>query len=209
MPLIPPADIEDAVRLLLAGDVVAIPTDTVYGLAARHNDPEAIRRLATMKGRDPAQPIAVLFDSLEAVAPLIDPPPVFARLAAFWPGALTLIVPEAPGAFVPTLVPRGAIGLRQPDDPLAREVIRRCGGLLAVTSANLHGQPAASSAAEVVAAFGDALPVLDGGPRGDAASTVIDLTEAPPRVLREGPLTAADLGLEPPPSASPATTPAR
>jgi L-threonylcarbamoyladenylate synthase len=195
MPLISPDRIDDVVRLLLAGEVVAIPTDTVYGLAARIDDPEAITRLATLKGRDPKQPIAVLFDSLEAVAPLIDPPGVFHRLATFWPGALTLIVPERPNAFVPLLVPRGAIGLRQPDDPITREVLRCCGGLLAVTSANLHGEPAASSAAEVAAAFGDDLPVLDGGPRGDAASTVIDLTEDPPRVLREGPLTAAQLGL--------------
>ncbi|HRC63288.1 MAG TPA: L-threonylcarbamoyladenylate synthase [Dehalococcoidia bacterium] len=197
MPLIPPDHIEDVVRLLLAGEVAAIPTDTVYGLAARVDDAEAIARLATLKGRDPQQPIAVLFDSLEAVAPLTDPPEVFHRLAAFWPGALTLIVPARPDAFVPLLVPRGAIGLRQPDDPLTRELLRRCGGLLAVTSANLHGQPAASTAAEVVAAFGADLPVLDGGPRGDAASTVIDLTEDPPRVLREGPLTAARLGLVP------------
>lgn len=195
MPLIPPDRVEEVGRLLLAGEVAAIPTDTVYGLAARVDDPEAIARLATMKGRDPQQPIAVLFDSLEAVAPLIDPPEVFDRLAAFWPGALTLIVPERPGAFAPLLVPRGAIGLRQPDDRLTRELLRRCGGLLAVTSANLHGEPAASTAAEVVAAFGEDLAVLDGGPRGDAASTVIDLTEAPPRVLREGPLTAAQLGL--------------
>ncbi|MFN8584966.1 MAG: L-threonylcarbamoyladenylate synthase [Dehalococcoidia bacterium] len=197
MPLIPPDHIEEVVRLLLAGEVAAIPTDTVYGLAARVDDAEAIARLATLKGRDPQQPIAVLFDSLEAVAPLIDPPEVFHRLAAFWPGALTLIVPARPDAFVPLLVPRGAIGLRQPDDPLTRELLRPCGGLLAVTSANLHSQPAASTAAEVVAAFGADLPVLDGGPRGNAASTVIDLTEDPPRVLREGPLTAARLGLVP------------
>ncbi|MGE0135556.1 MAG: L-threonylcarbamoyladenylate synthase [Dehalococcoidia bacterium] len=197
MPLISPGRLDDVARLLLAGEVVAIPTDTVYGLAARVDDPEAITSLATLKGRDPQQPIAVLFDALEAVAPLIDPPEVFHRLSAFWPGALTLIVPARPDAFVPLLVPRGAIGLRQPDDPLARELLRRCGGRLAVTSANLHGQPAASTAAEVIAAFGDDLPVLDGGPRGDAASTVIDLTEASPRVLREGPLTAAQLGLAP------------
>lgn len=195
MPRIPLDDLDEAVRLLLAREVVAIPTDTVYGLAARVDDPEAIARLATLKGRDPNQPIAVLFDSLEAVAPLIDPPEVFDRLAAFWPGALTLIVHARPDAFVPLLVPRGAIGLRQPDDPTTRELLRSCGGLLAVTSANLHGQPAAATADEVVAAFGDDLPVVDGGPRTDAASTVVDLTEDPPRVLREGPLTAADLGL--------------
>lgn len=188
-------DIEVVVRTVLDGGVVAIPTDTVYGLAARYDDPDAITRLATLKGRDPQQPIAVLFDAVAAVEGLIEASSEFRRLAAFWPGALTLIVGASAGAFVPLLVPRGAVGLRQPDDVLAREVIRRCGGLLAVTSANLHGQRAASSAAEVVEAFGDELLVLDGGPSGDTASTVVDLTSDPPTVLREGPLTAEQLGL--------------
>jgi tRNA threonylcarbamoyl adenosine modification protein (Sua5/YciO/YrdC/YwlC family) len=183
------------VELLLRGEVAAIPTDTVYGLAARPDDEAAVRRLAEFKGRDPQQPIAVLFDDTAVVAVLIEPPPEFERLARFWPGALTLIVPAHVASFASALVPNRSIGVRQPDDELARTLIRACGGLLAVTSANKHGQPPATSAEEITAIFGDDLVVLDDGPRGGTASTVVDLTVQPPKVLREGPLTAAQLGL--------------
>ena len=90
------------------------------------------------------------------------------------------------------------VGVRQPADELARRVVREAGGVLAVTSANWTGEPPATTAEEVAAAFGESLLVLDGGPRRDQpASTVVDATDDPAVILREGPLTAAQLGLEP------------
>jgi L-threonylcarbamoyladenylate synthase len=195
VPAVDPEHLEVIVEALLRGEIAAMPTDTVYGLAARSDSEDAVRRLSEFKGRDPQQPIAVLFDDIEVVAEMIEPPAKFERLSMFWPGGLTLIVPALARSFAPSLMPKGSIGIRQPDDDLAREVLRQCGGVLAVTSANLHGEPPAQSAEEIAAVFGSDLLVLDGGPRGGTASTVVDLTTDPPTVLREGTLTAAQLGL--------------
>jgi tRNA threonylcarbamoyl adenosine modification protein (Sua5/YciO/YrdC/YwlC family) len=157
-----------------------------------------VRALADVKGREAQQPIAVLIDSVEAVAPHLIDPAALDRVARFWPGALTAIVKARLASLVPPVVTEAAtIGVRMPDDDLARGVIRACGGVLAVTSANRHGEPAATSAQECAAAFGDALVVLDGGPRNSTApSTVVDLTGPRPRVLRAGPISAADLDAE-------------
>ena len=202
MPIVPPHRIDDIVRALRAGEVVAIPTDTVYGIAAAPDRPDAVRRLADLKGRAAEQPVALLIDSVEAVAPHLDDPAALERVRRFWPGALTAVVRvrgDSPlTAPVVTIDEEGSktLGVRQPDDELARAVIRGCGGALAVTSANRHGEPPATSVAEVAAAFGAAMLVLDGGPRtGGAASTVVDLTVVPPRLLREGPVSAEELGL--------------
>lgn len=195
MPVVEPEHLDVIVEALLRGEIAAIPTDTVYGLAARADDEFAVRRLAESKGRDPQQPIAVLFDEVSVISSMIEQSDAFDRLASFWPGALTIVVRARPLAFAPALTPDGTVGIRQPADDLAREVIRRCGGVLAVTSANRHGELPATSAEEVVAIFGGALLVLDDGERRGVASTVVDLAGDPPKVLREGPLTAAQLGL--------------
>jgi len=95
------------------------------------------------------------------------------------------------GLVAPVIASEGTIGIRKPDDQVARAVIRGCGGLLAVSSANRHGEAPATSAEEVQAMFGEELLILDGGPRrGGVASTVIDLTAEPPKVLREGEIAA-------------------
>jgi L-threonylcarbamoyladenylate synthase len=203
MPIIPPERSEEAVRALLSGEIVAIPTDTVYGLAASLDHPAAVRRLAELKGRAADQPIAVLIDTAEAVAQELDDPAALDRVAGFWPGALTAIVRVRDGDAWPELVlgndAKGSptVGLRVPDDDLARSIIRACGGALAVTSANRHDESPATSAAGVAAIFGDELLILDGGSRdGGVASTVVDLTSDPPTVLREGAVSAAELGLQ-------------
>jgi L-threonylcarbamoyladenylate synthase len=198
MPTLPPEAIDQVVAHLLAGGVVAIPTDTVYGLAALATSAEAVGALIDLKGREQQQPIAILIDSVEAVAPYLEAPTALDGVARFWPGALTAVVLARPGGLVPPVVTEAAtIGVRMPDDDLARAVIRACGGVLAVTSANRHGEPPATSAEECAAAFGDALIVLDGGTRASTApSTVVDLTGPRPRVLRPGPISAADLGAE-------------
>lgn len=192
MPIVGPERLPGVVSALRAGEVVAIPTDTVYGLAAMPDDAAAVRTLAGLKGRAAEQPIAVLFDDLEAVAGYVEDSAALRRLAAFWPGALTAVVRVRAGLATAALTPAGTLGLRQPDDELALAVIRGCGGALAVSSANRTGEAPALSAKQVAEAFGDALLVLDGGPRtGGVASTVVDVSVDPPVVLREGPITAA------------------
>ena len=210
MPILPAHRTAEIVLMLLHGRIVAIPTDTVYGLAAKLDDEPAVRALAAMKGRDFDQPIAVLIARPDAVTQYLVRPQALDAVARHWPGALTAVVEALPNAALPPQVlsrvddgggadgdALSTIGVRLPDDPLAIEVIRSCGGALAVTSANMHGEPPATSAAEVAKIFGPDLPVLDGGERsGQTASTVVDLTSEPPRILREGPVSAADLGLD-------------
>jgi tRNA threonylcarbamoyl adenosine modification protein (Sua5/YciO/YrdC/YwlC family) len=194
VPVLRPERIDEIVRALRAGEVVAIPTDTVYGLAAMPDDAAAVRALAALKGRSEQQPIAVLFDDIETVASHVEDAQALRRLARFWPGALTAVVRVRAGLATAALTPAGTLGVRQPDDELARAVIRACGGALAVSSANRTGEPPALSAIEVVAAFGEAVPVLDGGARaGGTASTVVDVSVEPPAVLREGPIAAAEV----------------
>ena len=196
MPLLPPERLAEVVRALRAGEVVAIPTDTVYGIAASLDHLGAARRLAELKGRASDQPIALLIDSVEAVASQLEDPAALDRVRRLWPGALTAIVRVRADFAEGVRTDAGTAGLRQPDDDLARALIRECGGVLAVTSANRHGEPPATSAAEVVAIFGEELLVLDGGPRtGGAASTVVDLTVEPPAIIREGPVSPEELGL--------------
>jgi L-threonylcarbamoyladenylate synthase len=158
-----------------------------------------VHALADLKGRDADQPIAVLFDSVIYLAAHLEDQSALDGVIAHWPGALTAIVRARDESTLvpPVVTEEGTIGVRKPDDQLARAVIRACGGLLAVTSANRHGQSPATSAEEVAITFGDDLLVMDGGPRfGGVASTVVDLTADPPKVLREGPISAETLGLE-------------
>ncbi|MSQ42112.1 MAG: threonylcarbamoyl-AMP synthase [Dehalococcoidia bacterium] len=196
VPILSPAALDEVARALRAGAVCGVPTDTVYGLAASLDHQDAVRRLAVLKGREATQPIALLIDSIEAVALQLAEPAALERVRRFWPGALTAVVRVRPGFAGAVATADGTVGLRQPDGALLRALLRACGGMLAVTSANRHGEPPATTAEGVIAAFGDSLLVLDGGERtGGVASTVVDLTTDPPRLLREGPVSAEALGL--------------
>ena len=155
-----------------------------------------MRALYAAKGRDFGVALPVMVASPDLVAEVAHPLPGFARLAArFWPGPLTIVLPKTPT--LPDLVTAGrdTVGLRIPDHPLALELLRAVGMPLAVTSANRSGQPPAQTAAEALAQLaGRVHIILDGGPApGGRASTVLDLTSDPPRVLRPGPITAAEL----------------
>jgi len=190
----------DALPRLVAaierGEVVAIPTDTVYGVVARADDAAAVERLADLKGRSAQQPVQLLVASIEAIAPHLEDARALERVRPFWPGPLTAVLHLRPTFASAVVTPEGTVGVRVPDDPLALAVIEACGGALAASSANRHGEPPALTAAEVEAAFGASLLILDGGPRhGGVASTVVDLASSPARILREGPVSAADLGL--------------
>lgn len=186
-----PGAIEQAAGLILAGDLVAFPTDTLYGVGSSVADERAIRRLFEAKERPLDKGIPILVADAEDVAQVAVRVPQAARdlMARFWPGPLTIIVPRRPG-LPDVLAPGESVAVRMPDHPLARRFIRAAGGALAATSANLSGQPPAQDAAEALAALaGRIAAVLDGGPvRVGQASTIVDCTVSPARVLRRGPI---------------------
>jgi len=180
----------------MAGGIAGIPTDTVYGLAALATDREAVAALVEAKGREGDQPIAVLFDSIVDLSRHLADPGALDAIAGLWPGALTAVVRASADSSIvaPVVTEAGTIGVRKPDDPFARAIIRACGGVLAVSSANRHGERPATTADGVEAVFGELLPVLDGGDRSEGVpSTVVDLTRHPPRVLRAGAVDASSI----------------
>lgn len=190
-----PAAIEAAVRALLAGEAVVLPTETVYGVAALPTVPGATARLFALKGRPQDVPLAVLVDDVEQAERLADFPPTARRLAErHWPGPLTLVLPRRADATA--LVLGGdpeTIGIRCPDHDLVRAIARRVGPI-ATTSANRHGQPTPRAAAEAAAALAGGVAVLlDGGRCGGVPSTVVDATGEVLRVLRVGTISEAAL----------------
>jgi L-threonylcarbamoyladenylate synthase len=188
-----------AARALRVGQVVAIPTDTVYGLAAAIDKPDAIDRLYAIKGRPDEKAIPVLISDPEHVQRLSPRLSVTAaRLArSFWPGALTLVLPALPH------LPRGVtdvsadglqtVAIRVPDNALARAIIAAAGGALAVTSANRSGAAPAVEAREVDGfEFSQPLLVVDGGRApGGVPSTIVLATSEQPEILREGAISAS------------------
>jgi L-threonylcarbamoyladenylate synthase len=190
-----PQAIDLAIQTLASGGLLAFPTDTVYGLAARVSDPAGIDRLYAVKGRDSAKAIPVLLsspDELPQVTAGMNP--TARRLAQrFWPGPLTLVVPRHPG-LPENLSNLPTIGVRMPDHPLALALMRRSGPL-AVTSANQSGGENTCTAQEVQAQLEGRIElILDGGQTpGGMPSTVVDCTGEQLVILRQGPITAADL----------------
>lgn len=205
------AVIEQAATVLADGGVVVVPTDTVYGVAASIRCPEAIRRLFVLKGRPSSNPLAVLVADLAQASTLVDLDriPSTSREAvhrwtgAFWPGALTVVLPRSVALRQVDLggpVAGGGsaemtVGVRCPASPVVRALAERVGPLV-TTSANRSGDPTprtASAAAQSLAGAVDL--VLDGGSCTQTASTVVDMTVFPPRMLREGPIRREELGL--------------
>jgi L-threonylcarbamoyladenylate synthase len=192
-----------AAARLFAGEVVAFPTDTVYGLGADAMQADAVERLFILKGRPSTRPLSILVadrHALEVFAASL-PDGAQALAAAYWPGALTLVVPVH--SRVPRVVTAGGntIGLRMPDHPLALALIRSLGSLrgepggVAAPSANRFGAPPPTTADEVFHALPDAeILILDGGPcRHGQPSTVVDVSGEAPRVVRQGALAVADI----------------
>lgn len=188
---------ERAARLLREGRIVAIPTDTVYGIAAWLDLPDAIERLFAAKRRPPEKAVAVLLaDAAQAWSLGIGSPAARVLGERFWPGGLTLVLQVRPGVRLPDVLAAGAptIGVRVPDHEAPRALARVLGPL-PTTSANRSGEPDARDAAEIAERLGDALAlVLDGGPvRGGPASTVVDCTLERPEVRRAGAIPPAAL----------------
>jgi L-threonylcarbamoyladenylate synthase len=183
-----------AVDLLRAGGIVAVPTDTVYGIAADMALTDAIERLFAAKRRPPEKAVAVLLADVEQASTLgVMGPAAQALGERFWPGGLTLVLPVRPGVLLPRVLAGGAptIGVRVPDHPAPRALARVLGPL-PTTSANVSGEPDARDAQEIAALLGDALAlVIDGGPiHGGPASTVVDCTLDLPVIRREGAIPA-------------------
>jgi tRNA threonylcarbamoyl adenosine modification protein (Sua5/YciO/YrdC/YwlC family) len=187
--------IERALAVLGAGGLVVMPTDTVYGVGCLAFNSEAVARLYLVKGRPDDKPIPVLLgsaDELDRV--VIEVPQPMRHLAqTFWPGPLTLILPRHPS--LPQAIGPGAtVGVRVPAHRLAQRLLSAAGPM-AVTSANLSGEPPARSAGEAETALAGRVDlILDDGPSpGGQPSTVVDGTTDPVTILRHGPISEADL----------------
>jgi len=182
-----------AIDTVKSGRLIVLPTDTVYGIGADAFDSRAVASLLAAKGRGRDMPVGVLVGSWHTISGLVYAVPDAAHelIRAFWPGALSLVVQQAPSLQWDLGDARGTVMLRMPLQPVALEVLSKTGPM-AVSSANISGQPAATTAAEAQRQLGDLVDVyLDGGPsEQQAASTIVDLTAATPRILREGPISA-------------------
>ncbi|MEN0137789.1 MAG: L-threonylcarbamoyladenylate synthase [Rhodococcus sp. (in: high G+C Gram-positive bacteria)] len=188
------AGIRAAVDDAKAGRLVVLPTDTVYGIGCNAFDADAVRSLLAAKNRGPDMPVPVQVDSWHRVDDLVSSVPETARklMEAFWPGPLSVVLKQAPTIAWDLGNTGDTVLLRMPQHPVAIELLREAGPM-AVSSANVSGQPPATTADEARAQLGESVSVyLDGGPATTGmASTIVDFTGPGPRILREGPVTAA------------------
>ncbi len=196
-PATDPAALEQALTLLRAGEVVAIPTDTVYGVACDSLNPTAIAAIYEAKGRPPQKALPLLMaDAAQIEMVVRDLPPIAQTLIQqFMPGALTIVLPAKP--HLPPILTAGSdtVAVRIPDNEVVRHLARELGYPLAVSSANQSGDADSRTAQEVFERIGANIAlILDGGTTPDkGSSTVLNLTTTPPRILREGPITKAML----------------
>lgn len=184
-------------RLLREGEVVAFPTDTLYGVGAVAFERYAVRQIFKVKNRpaDKAIPVFITqIDDLNQVAKNV-PNAAWPLLQQFWPGALTVVLPKVAALPGDVTAGQNTVAVRIPDHPVSLELVMQVGRPLAVTSANLSGHPNPASAQGVAEQLGSRLPlILDGGPSPSAqASTIIDLSVTPPRLLRVGPISLDQL----------------
>ena len=195
--MLTPELLNRAVEILRHGGVIALPTETVYGLAANAEDELAVRRIFAIKGRPATHPLIVHLPDADALPDWAHPIPKEAwRLAeAFWPGPLTLVLPRTPRATDAVTGGQDTVALRVPSHPLALAVLRELGGGLAAPSANRFGRVSPTSAEHVRQDLGDEVDlILDGGPcTVGVESTIVDLSSGEPSILRSGGLPAEEL----------------
>ncbi len=194
-----PSAVSEAAAWLRRGYPVVFPTDTVYGVGVLPYEAVAIDRLYAVKGRPASKGIPILLADPADLERVAGPISAAAQrlIARFWPGPLTIIVPRRPD--LPEVIsPNDNIAVRIPDHDVARALIREAGGAVATSSANLSGEAPVRSGDVAMRTFrGRVAAVLDDGPSpGDRASTIVDCSGARPVLVREGPLSAADLGLD-------------
>lgn len=194
--------IEAATSAIRRGELVVMPTDTVYGIAADAFDPAAVRSLLQAKGRGREMPPPVLISAVTTIDALAVGLPGYARalIEAFWPGPLTLVCRQQTSLQWDLGDTRGTVAVRMPDHPVAHQILERTGPL-AVSSANTTGHPAATTADGAEQMLGDQVAVIvDAGPAlGKEASTIVDVTGSQGRILRAGALSLEALNavLEP------------
>jgi L-threonylcarbamoyladenylate synthase len=187
-------------KLLADGELLAFPTETVYGLGADASSDAAVAKIFVAKGRPADHPLIVHVSDASKLSQFAANVPDFAQrlIDAFWPGPLTVILPRLPGVAAASAGGQDSIGLRCPSHPIARELLTECAKLgvhgLAAPSANKFGKVSPTTAAHVFAEFGSAIAVLDGGACDvGIESTIIDCTRGAPVLLRPGTLTVAQL----------------
>lgn len=194
---------EEAADVIRSGGVIAFRTDTFYGLGADPLNPDAVRRIRALKGREDSKPILVLISDAgglnrfisEASEPSEADTAFQKAVRLYWPGPLTLVVHARADLSEELTAGTKTIGLRLPADEGVRDLVRICGGALTATSANLSGRPPAFTAKEVQSYFPEGLDmIIDGGPAiSPEPSTVVDVTGPHPRVIRSGVITESDL----------------
>lgn len=188
--------LDECARVSEAGNLLVIPTDTVYGVAADAFSASAVASLLAAKGRGRNMPPPVLVPRAETIFGLVDgvDDRVLALTSRFWPGPLTIIAKAQPSLDWDLGDTHGTVAVRMPDDEYALALLGRTGPL-AVSSANTSGSPAATSVDEAQEMLGEDIDIyVDGGARESGlASTIIDLSGQSPRIVREGPITAAEL----------------
>ena len=186
--------LSEAASLLQAGEVVGMPTETVYGLAANAYNPDAIKKIFTAKGRPQDNPLIVHIASVEQIPELVSSFPDTAQTlaAAFWPGPLTMILPKSPKVPCETTGGLDTVALRMPAHPAARQLIAQAGIPLAAPSANTSGRPSPTTALHVYQDMNGKIPlILDGGSCAfGVESTVIAVGQERVRILRPGGITA-------------------
>lgn len=191
------AALEAATLAVRRGELIVLPTDTVYGIGCDAFDPAAVRELLAAKGRGRDMPPPVLISAATTADALAVGLPHYARalMERFWPGPLTIVARQQESLQWDLGETMGTVAIRIPDDEIAREILERTGPL-AVSSANVSGRPAASRVQQASDMLGDSVAVyVDGGERGGDASTIVDVTSDEPRVLRLGALTIEDLNV--------------
>jgi L-threonylcarbamoyladenylate synthase len=184
-------DLDTLAALLRGGELVAFPTETVYGLGADATSSDAVLKIYELKGRPRFNPLIVHVADLAMAETLVEFSPLAKRLAAFWPGPLTLVLPRRANAGLSDIVTAGldTVGIRIPDHPLAQALIRAAGRPLAAPSANRSGKLSPTTAAQVRRSLGDAVPVLDGGPaQAGVESTILAVAGDTVTQLRAGAL---------------------
>ncbi len=184
-----PELIAEAVRVLKEKGVIIYPTETLYGLGANSFFPEAMKRIYAIKGRAAAKPIPFLIKDEEMLASLVEEVPPIGRklIKRYWPGALTLIFRAKKGLQPPLRGKAGTIALRITAHPVAQAIVEALNAPLTSTSANLAGEADLMDGKQLAQLFGSQVDlILDAGKVAGIASTVVDMTVAPPRMVREG-----------------------
>jgi L-threonylcarbamoyladenylate synthase len=195
-----PESIATGARSICAGELLGLPTETVYGLAADADNQAAIAKIFAAKGRPADHPLIVHVPDAASADHFAAQVPDFARqlMQAFWPGPLTVILPRQPGVAGSAAGGQDSIGLRCPAHPVAQALLQACQGLgvwgIAAPSANQFGRVSPTTAQHVQGEFGDSLVILDGGPCAiGIESTIIDCTRGQPVLLRPGAITPAQI----------------